>query len=288
MTSGGRRRIGLVTCRGLPEPDPDQELLIAALIEAGAEPGLLAWDDPEARPASFDVCVLRSCWNYMERPAAFEEWLSRAAAESSLWNPLPILRWNLRKTYLRQLERQGIPTIPTRWVERGTAVDLARVIEGTDWPEIVIKPIVSAGSYQTRRFMTSDLDEACAFLAAGVLERGWMVQCYLPMVEEHGERAIVVIDGEITHSVRKSPRFAGDAERVSDAIDPSPDERMFAGRVLDAVGESLLYGRVDVIRDGDGSPRLAELELLEPSLYLRQFPPALDRFVAAILARIPQ
>lgn len=115
-----------------------------------------------------------------------------------------------------------------------------------------------------------------------------MAQRYLPAVEGGGERAIVVIDGEVSHVVRKSSRFDGDVERVSAAAAPSPDERMFAERALAAVGGPLLYGRVDLIPDETGALRLAELELLEPSLFLRQHPPALERFVAAILARVPR
>lgn len=47
----------------------------------------------------------------------------------------------------------------------------------------------------------------------------------------------------------------------------------------------LLYARVDVIRDGDGGLRLMELELIEPSLFLAQHPPALERLADAIVAR---
>ncbi|MFN9969178.1 MAG: hypothetical protein ACK58T_04695, partial [Phycisphaerae bacterium] len=38
----------------------------------------------------------------------------------------------------------------------------------------------------------------------------------LRAVEGHGERALVWIDGEFTHAVRKSPRFAGNDEQVSE------------------------------------------------------------------------
>jgi len=281
-----RPRIGLVTCRVLPEPDPDQELLLDALARAGALPQLVAWDDPAPEPEC-DLLVLRSAWNYFEAPGRFEEWLAAVATRGALWNPLPVLRWNLRKTYLRQLERQGIPIVPTLWIERGERVDLAAMLHDLDWEEIVVKPTISAGSFLTRRFATAELAAAEAFIRAGG-DREWMVQRYLRSVESGGECAIVAIDGAISHAVRKTPRFTGDSERVSPAVAPSPDERMFAERALAAVGEPLLYARVDVIPDETGALRLAELELLEPSLFLRQHPPALDRFVAAILARVPR
>ena len=44
--------------------------------------------------------------------------------------------------------------------------------------------------------------------------------------------------------------------------------------------------RVDVARDARGQVVVMELELVEPSLFLLQSPPALERFVNAIAARL--
>jgi len=99
------------------------------------------------------------------------------------------------------------------------------------------------------------------------------------------ERSLVWIDGELTHAIRKSPRFAGGSESVSDEQPIAPDERALAERVLAPLSGELLYARVDVVRDDDagGAPRLMELELIEPSLFLRQCPRALDRLASAIV-----
>lgn len=48
-------------------------------------------------------------------------------------------------------------------------------------------------------------------------------------------------------------------------------------------GARPLYARVDLMPDAQGGPLVSELELIEPSLYLRQSPVALDRFVRAIV-----
>jgi hypothetical protein len=50
--------------------------------------------------------------------------------------------------------------------------------------------------------------------------------------------------------------------------------------------ETLLYGRVDLIRDQDGRPCVLELELTEPSLYLSFEPGSAQRFAAAALRRL--
>jgi len=49
--------IGLVTCTDLPEPDPDEEIQIEAIREAGAEASLVAWDDPDQDLARYDLLV---------------------------------------------------------------------------------------------------------------------------------------------------------------------------------------------------------------------------------------
>lgn len=130
----------------------------------------------------------------MEHPADFETWFTEAAQVRSLWNPLRVARWNLRKTYLRQLESQGIPIVPTEWIGESTD-DLTRILDRTVWRDFVVKPTLSAGSFRTLRFTAGERTEANEFISRTGEVAHWMVQPYLPAVEDHGERAIVVIEG---------------------------------------------------------------------------------------------
>jgi len=280
---GSPLRVGLVTCNKLPEPDPDEQPLLAALKGAGVDPHLIAWDDSRASPAELDCCILRSSWNYYEDPAAFLSWIERADRSTRLFNPASVIRWNLHKSYLRDLDSEGIPIVPTAWVTRGESASLARLIDHNGWKKVVIKPAVSASSYRTHCFSRDELTQGQEFLDGLSAERDLMVQQYLPSVEQLGERALVWIDGSFTHAVTKSPRFADGDEHVSEATHLSAEEREFGERAISAVHRTLLYARVDVIRDDAGMLRLSELELIEPSLFLAQAPHALDRFVRAIL-----
>lgn len=286
-------RVALVTCRVLPEPDPDQDLLAEALRAAGVDARLLAWDDPGAEPAgAFDLCVLRSCWNYPRAPEAFLAWCADAAATSRLANPLAAVRWNLHKKYLRELEEAGLPVVPTAWVTKGEETDLERILDRHGWDDVVVKPAISAASLHTRRFSRNgeraragSLGEGRRFLSRLAAERDAMVQRYMPAVEASGERALVWIDGELTHAVRKHPRFSGEDETVSEAVPIAPAERAVGeaavAHVLERLTPDLLYARVDVVDDG-GTPRLSELELMEPSLFLLQDHRALKRLVSAL------
>lgn len=285
--------VGIVTCKVLPEPDPDQELLLAALRAAGLRPELLPWDDQEAPdPAAFDLCLLRSCWNYPQAPERFLAWVEHAAARTRLLNPFPAVRWNLHKRYMRNLEAAGVPVVPTAWFEKSDAApeqSLREVVAERGWGDIVIKPAISAASYRTRRFAPGEIDRAARFLADLLTDRDAMIQPYIPSVETTGERALVWIDGALTHAVRKHPRFTGENESVSAAVPISEAERTVAEQAMGAacrhLGEDLLYARVDIVTDQPGTPVVAELELIEPSLFFVQHPPALERLVAAILER---
>jgi hypothetical protein len=278
-------RVAIATCRVLPEPDPDQAPLLAALTARGVEAFLLPWDDPDASAElEADLCVIRSTWNYYRDRPAFLAWAEAISRRCPLENPLPVLRWNTHKSYLRALSERGVPVVPTRFLEAGSSAGLGALLDETGWREVVVKPVVSASSYRTRRFSRAELAEGEAFLAELLADREAMVQPYLRSLETHGERSLCWLAGELAHAVRKSPRFHGGGESVV-PVPVSDEERRFAASVLATVEEPLLYARVDVARAEDGGLMVMELELTEPSLFLVEHPPALARFAAAIHER---
>lgn len=275
----------IASCMDIPEPDVDEQLLLEALARRGVAARMAAWDDPAEDWDLPAPTLVRSTWNYHLAPERFAGWIERVARVSPLWNPAPVLRQNLHKRYLLDLAARGVPVVPTRLVERGSRVVLADLLGETGWRDVVIKPAISCASYATLRASAAGAAEGEAHLRALLEERDVLVQPYQRAVEGHGERAIVVIDGLPTHAVRKSPRFTGQGESVSAALRVAPEEAALAARALAGI-EGLLYARVDVAQDEHGDPRVMELELLEPSLFLAQHPPALERFADAITARI--
>lgn len=273
-------RIAFATCRRLPEPDHDEAPLLRAAAAAGHVAELVAWDDPAADVAGFDLLLLRSTWNYHERPDAFAAWLERAAARTRLCNPAPVVRWNMHKGYLRDLERAGVPIVPTEFVAAGSRASVAAIAAARGWTGVVVKPAISAASAHTQRHGAADLVAADAFLAGHLAVRDMMIQPYLASVETTGETNIVCIDGEPTHAVRKATRFAGGHEQV-DALPLTAGMRQFALRVLAAAPRGAAYARVDVMYGDDGRTLLSELELIEPSLHVRFCPEAAGRLIAA-------
>jgi glutathione synthase/RimK-type ligase-like ATP-grasp enzyme len=271
-------KLRIATCTTLPEVDVDAAPLAAALAAAGIDARLVAWDDPHADWDANIPTVLRSTWNYALDLDAFLGWVERAGASAPLWNPPEVVRGNVRKRYLLELAARGVPVVPTTLVERGTKVELPQA-------RIVIKPEVGAGSLGTKVFAAGD-PAATAHLASLTAHGAALVQPFVKSVDGYGERSLVWIDGEVTHAIRKSPRFAGDNESVTGPFPIAEDERAVAHAALAPYVDQIFYGRVDLARDEHDQPMVMELELIEPSLFFARHAPALDRYVSWLCRRL--
>jgi O-ureido-D-serine cyclo-ligase len=292
-----RPAVALVTCRAARGLDEDMPPLLAAFAAAGASAEIVDWDDGEVDWARFDLALLRSAWDYTERLPQFLAWVERTAARTLLLNPPPVVRWNSDKHYLRDLDRGGVPVVPTTFVDAG--VEPRPVLEEflTRHPcaEVVVKPAVGAGSRDARRHARGDSDAILAHLQP-LLDAGrsMMLQPYLESVDREGESALIFIEGAFSHAIRKGPLLPAGApsttalfapEEITVRV-PSADELTVAGCAVSHVPSGgLLYARVDLIRDAAGRPRVLELEITEPSLFLA-YATAAPRFVAAALARL--
>lgn len=278
--------IANVTALTLPQPDPDEPGFLAALSRLGVEAEVVAWDDPAVDWSRYPLVVLRSTWNYIHKLEAFRAWLTRVSSSTALLNPAADVLWNLDKRYLRELANEGIAVVPTRWVEREDARSSAELLDGLE--DVVIKPVVSAGSFSTDRFKLAgdDRQRAIAFLDEQRASRAMMIQPYQPSIDSWGERSLVFIDGTFTHAMRKSPRFLGGPVVVEGPVEPAALELELATRLMQRFAGRLLYARVDLVRDGEGQPQLMELEITEPWLMLSRCPAAEAAMAAAIARRL--
>ncbi|PAP75670.1 ATP-grasp domain-containing protein [Rubrivirga marina] len=260
---------------------------VAPLAALGWTVEDVAWR-AEADWDAYDAVVVRSPWDYQDAPDHFLEVLGAIDRSSArLENPLPVIRWNLRKTYLRDLERAGVPVVPTRWAEDGlTAGTLAAAFRQWDVAGVVAKPIVSANADGTFRLgAEADGVEALSALA----DRPSLVQPFVPAVVEEGEYSVFAFGGAVSHAILKTPA-AGDF-RVQEehggvirGVEPEPALLDLTHRALAAVPHDrpLLYARVDAVRMPDGAWAVMELELIEPSLYFSYSEGSAARFAAVL------
>jgi glutathione synthase/RimK-type ligase-like ATP-grasp enzyme len=230
-------KVALVTCARLGRIDPDDEPLAAALAGRGAAVEAPVWNDPAIDWSAFDLVCTRATWDYHLDREGFLRWLERVAAESRLVHAPGVVRWNSHKRYLADLERRGIPVTPTRFVDAGTTVDLRQLLAEEGWTDAVLKPAVGLDSFGVMRVEPASLDAAQAHLGTTLAGRDAMVQPYLASVADHGERCVVMLDGHLSHAVRKNSAFKGGRHVGPEgrSVPIADDERAVAERVLEAV-----------------------------------------------------
>jgi glutathione synthase/RimK-type ligase-like ATP-grasp enzyme len=281
-------KVALVTSSAKDQDDFDDPPLREAFEAHGHHPRTTGWDDAEVDWARFDVALIRSTWDYFKRREEFLAWTERVGALTRLYNPPETVRWNTHKFYLRELASKGVPIVPTAFVEQGSRADLPALMEARGWKAVVIKPAVSADSFATVRAEREGPEEGQRHLDEHLPARDMLVQAYLPTVVEPGERCLIVIDGRVSHAVRKRSLFLGGRHAGPEglAVPVAPDEADAARRVLGHLGpRPPLYARVDLLRDESGLPRLMELELVEPSLFFAEGPGSAERLVEAVEKR---
>jgi O-ureido-D-serine cyclo-ligase len=292
-------KIALVTAIAAFALDEDLAPLQQALNRAGIEAPILAWDDLTVSWARFDSALLRSPWDYSERLPEFLDWAERTSQQTTLLNPIEIVRHNTDKHYLADLAKAGVPVVPSRFAEPGedALAALRHFLESyPDAAEFVVKPAIGAGSRDAQRYGREQGVDAAKHVAR-LLDAGRSVllQPYLASVDDAGETALMFFDGVFSHAIRKGPLLQRDEgptralfapEKIS-ARTPGADELAVAKAALAALpGGPLAYARVDLIRAADGSPVLLELELTEPSLFFPYGDGSADRFASTIKARL--
>jgi glutathione synthase/RimK-type ligase-like ATP-grasp enzyme len=278
--------IGLVTYAKAPTLTDDDRPLLDALRKQGLSATPVMWDDPAVRWGDFHTLVLRSCWDYHLRAREFAAWLDvieRAGVR--LWNPYSVVRWNMHKGYLRDLERRGARVVPTRFLGAGDRSTLAEVIAATGWPDAIVKPAISASATDTWRTTGNGAADHARFSEL-VARADVLVQPTIPEVASRGEWSVMIIDGAFSHGVIKRPK-AGDF-RVqtelggsAEPAEPPSSVVSAAMHIASLVPEPCLFLRIDGVETETGFT-LMEVEALEPLLFFAFAPPAVAAMARAI------
>ncbi len=290
MSVGGGR-VAVVSCSSAVGRDEDEPLLLEALVAAGLQPDVEAWDDPAVDWSGFDALVLRSTWNYPERHRAFADWLTSVEGVSLVLNPVDVVRWNMSKTYLRELAAAGVPVVPTLVADVGTEPAVPE-----EWDDVVVKPAIGAGAQGAARHPRTAPQVTEAVRAIHASGRPALLQPYVAGIDAVGETCLVFVGGEFSHAFRKHALLrdtsaqSGElfAEEVIEPMTATGQERAVADAALGALpfdSAGLLYARVDLFPAAAG-PVVNEVELIEPSLWLRTGPHAAPAFAAALGARL--
>lgn len=262
-----------------------KDLIYAAGAERGVSFELTYWDDADAPKRGFDAALIRTCWDYHERPEVFASTLeAHERAGLRVFNSSAVVRWNMRKTYLREL---GAAAIETIWADRADARTVAQAFDAFDATELVVKPQLGAGSIGTVRLKRNAWSEAD--LIDGP-KGAAMIQPFLRAIETEGERSLFWFGGAYSHAVRKVPDggswLANQPGRTRFFSEPPPAAALEAAEAaLTLAPAELLYVRIDVVLGNDGRWRVIEIEAIEPYLFL-DFAPEGAAFLVDALTRV--
>lgn len=286
-------KIVFATYAGHPGISIDDALAANELQRLGYEVEAQRWDDTEVDWSSYAAVIPRMTWDYHERVGEFETWLEKLDMSGArVLNSLALLRWNIRKTYLAELANHGVPVVPTQWHESGYGAAETIIQEITGLPpasEWILKPIISAGAYQTLKIRAADVrlyqSEIENLVALGTV----MQQPFLNEIAERGEWSLYYFDGKLAHAVHKKPK-SGDF-RVqpehggsTEARTPTSELIRIAEATVHAAPSMPTYARVDLVELASG-PHLMELELIEPNLFLRIAPESAAKEFALAVVR---
>lgn len=279
------RRICFLSMDDLAGYVSDDDLAVPHLAELSIRTDILSWRQTAVAWRAFDAVIIRTPWDYQKYPQEFLAALEDIESQTTLHNSLKIVRWNLDKTYLCDLSEKGVRIVPTLWHQRYDFASFAHWLDELAADEVIIKPTISATAAYTYRLREFD-----ASLASIFGEREFLVQPFVSSILDEGEYSLFYFNGEYSHAIVKRPKpadFRVQEEHggIITEIDADDTMRAAAANVLEHIDEDLLYARVDLVLDAEGQFALMELELIEPSLYLRMNAEAPARFAAAIAAR---
>lgn len=259
-----------------------------ALNELGWRVRNISWRDRMVDWDDLAAVVIRSPWDYhffIDEFLQVLETIDRSRAR--LLNSLKIVRWNIDKLYLHELEQAGHRIVPTIWATSPTHESLCVARRKFECDELIIKPTVGAGARDTFRWTEASSEKVTAQVIECYRDRNAMLQPFLPSIIDQGEWSLFYFGGSLSHTILKVPRpgdFRTQEEFGSQLskVEPTPEQRRLAEQTLATVGETLLYARIDLVELPTGEPAIIELELIEPSLYFPYDRDSLKRFAQAL------
>lgn len=267
------------------------KLLIEPMKQFGWLAEEISWRDKTVNWSYYDAVIVRSTWDYQHDSENFIKVLHKINSSTHLENNLDLMKWNMNKKYLYDLQNKGVHIVETLWKNKFDRSEAVNYFEQLGAEEIIIKPNISASADNTYRLNKDTLITSFDILENTFSKREFMIQPFIKNIIEEGEYSLFFFNGRYSHSVLKIPKdndFRVQEEHGGNIQPVTASELIVnsAQNIINKLPTIPLYARVDLVRVNNNQFALMELELIEPSLYLNKDSEAPLKFVKAFVEKI--
>ncbi|HEY0680168.1 MAG TPA: hypothetical protein VGD17_17910 [Chitinophagaceae bacterium] len=270
--------------------DQEHEQMLQFLRDKGLDAHEEAWANESVNWQEYECVILKSPWDYVEKPEAFFNWLQKMRELNILLlNSAEIVEWNSDKHYLQEIEKAGLNTIPTAFLERGSAFVPNVHFDAFHTGELIVKPCISGASKNTFKITWRDTTIAPAINQL-LQKEAMMVQPFMPEVNEEGEWSLLFFNGKFSHALLKTPLkedFRSQPQFGADIKGLRPSKKLLAEATayVTEFAKGCLYARVDGLVLNENF-HLMELELIDPYLFLSTYPEGYQNYYEALVELI--
>jgi glutathione synthase/RimK-type ligase-like ATP-grasp enzyme len=294
-------RVAILRCGKLPsfvdweipnleELFEEDRLLIHGLEAQGFHASSMIWSQPNIDWNQFDVALIRSTWDYLDEQELFLQILARIEASSCrLFNSFEAVRWNIDKHYLFDLEKWGVPIIPTYLTSNSNFDILQNIFLDHKVQSVILKPTIGLGGSHSYRVPVAELNETLIRLKDTQPQHEYLIQPFVENIISEGEWSFIYFNNQLSHVLLKKPapndyRVQGIYGGTIVRAEPLISDVIQADAVITKLPFDLLYARLDFVRV-QGQLSVIEIELIEPIFSFNLVPESIARLANAIKRR---
>lgn len=290
-----KKQVALVSCNQWKNRVIDDLLLANELNHKGLRAKIIAWEDNTINYNKFGCAIVASMWGYQNDLVTLESWLNKMDEYGKLENTTSIIRNNYNKqTQFKILEKNKIATIQTQIVEQknnNLVAKLTEIFNKFEVEQIVVKPAISGSGENTFLLKKDHLEDEHLVGRLNKInqEKALLVQPFISEIKD-GELAVVMIDGKISHAIRRFPHIFNKSGKNHEVSSSELDSELITlCKKVSNISEykNALYLRIDVVKIY-GEYKIMEVEAFEPQLYyslLKDRKGALDKMSSTIINR---
>ena len=112
-------KCAFLTINDLSDFECYDDKLISPMNQNGWECEFIPWDQSNINWNNFDLAIIRSTWDYQDRIQEFLDVLENINLSNCiLENSLELVKWNIDKSYLKELSKKKIQIVPSLFLRK--------------------------------------------------------------------------------------------------------------------------------------------------------------------------